>query len=256
MTDIAEGTPIDKKYKVIKKLGFGNAGTVYKVTQVGINVDRAMKVLDPKLPDIKPETFAREFAAEQQKLSQLTHRNLVKLIDAGDFEYNGKRFPYYITDLVHPRKGEDQAFTLEGWAQEVATREAFVNVLLQLTEGLAYLHTHNCLHCDIKPNNLLLEPVLADEYELKIADLGSSKILLPSIPPDTQKTYVVGTVDYAPDYVQNIINTNETVAISDLTKWLPHWDLFSVGVTTRFRDNVQNQEPITLQGLGLDKSIF
>ena len=68
-----------------------------------------MKILDPKLPGVSSETFAKEFTAETQKLSQLTHRNLLKLIDAGELESDGKRSPYYITDLVHPRPGEQKA---------------------------------------------------------------------------------------------------------------------------------------------------
>src|SRR5262249_8703143 len=153
-------------------------GTVYQVTQMGIEVDRAIKFLDPKLTQVPVETFAREFAAEREKLSQLTHRNLVKLIDAGEFDKDGAIYPFYVTDLVHPPKGEDTALTFDKWADRVSTREAFVNILIQLIDGLSYLHTHKCLHCDIKPNNLMLEPIPEQGYELKIADLGSSKILL------------------------------------------------------------------------------
>src|SRR5947207_486379 len=100
MAELSGGVKIEQKYVVIKRLGAGDAGTVYQVKQLGIDVDRAMKVLDPKLPGVPRETFAREFTAERQKLSQLTHRNLVKLIDAGDFDMDGEAFPYYVTDLV------------------------------------------------------------------------------------------------------------------------------------------------------------
>jgi len=227
MADLSEGTIIDAKYTVVKKLGSGDAGTVYRVKQSGINVDRAMKILAPKLQEVPLATFTKEFVAEREKLSQLTHRNLVKLIDAG--EYNS--LPYYITDLVHPRDGEDAALTLDRWAKEVKTREAFADIVLQLTDGLAYLHSRGCLHCDLKPSNLLLEPVSKDEYELKITDLGSSKILVADGTRDTQRTHVVGTVDYAPNYVLDVLNTDNTVTLAELKKWFPHWDLFCLGAT-------------------------
>jgi len=231
MADLRAGTKIGGKYKVLQKLGFGDAGTVYRVKQLGIDVDRAMKVLDPKLPGVTLRTFTTEFAAERQKLSQLTHRNLVKLIDADELTADGRRLPYYITDLVHPREGEQRALTLDKWAKEVKTRGEFVDVLLQLTDGLSYLHCHRCLHCDIKPKNLLLEPLSRHDYELKIADLGSSKILLPGAVRDSQRTHVVGTVDYAPSYVLDIINTNKTITLSQLLEYFPHWDLFCLGAT-------------------------
>ncbi|MBZ5658705.1 MAG: protein kinase [Acidobacteriia bacterium] len=162
MADLPKGKVIDGKYKVQSKLGSGDAGTVYRVTQQGINVDRAMKVLDPKLSSVSAEAFRREFAAERQKLSLLTHKNLVKLIDAGDFDDRGTRHPYYVTDLVHPRKEGGAPPTLVEWAKEVTSRAKFVNILLQLTDGLSYLHSHQCLHCDIKPKNVLLEYVSGD----------------------------------------------------------------------------------------------
>lgn len=218
------------KYRIVRELGHGDAGTVYQVTQTGIEVDRAIKFLDPKLKQVPVETFAREFAAEREKLSQLTHRNLVKLIDAGEFEKGDDTYPFYVTDLVHPPQGEDTALTFDKWADRVTTREAFVNIVLQLIDGLSYLHTHKCLHCDIKPNNLMLEPIPEQGYELKIADLGSSKILLPT-KSETDRTHVVGTVDYAPDYVLDVINTHETVSFAQLQAWFPHWDLFCLGST-------------------------
>jgi HD superfamily phosphohydrolase len=227
---LATDEVISGKYRIVRKLGFGDAGTVYQVIQMGIEVDRAIKFLDPKLVDVPEEVFAREFAAELKKLSQLTHRNLVKLIDAGEYEKDGKTYPYYVTDLIHPPAGSDTALTLDEWAKTVNKREAFVNIILQLTDGLSYLHIHKCLHCDIKPNNLMLEPIPVQGYEIKIADLGSSKIILPG-KPGTDRTHVVGTVDYAPDYVQNVINTDETVTFAQLEDWFPHWDLFCLGST-------------------------
>jgi HD superfamily phosphohydrolase len=227
MVDLSEGTIIDGKYTVVKKLGRGNAGTVYRVRQSGINVDRAMKVLDPKLTEVPEEAFRREFRSEIEMLSQLTHRNLVKLIDAG--EHGG--LPYYITDLVHPREGEHEALNLDRWAREVQTKEDFAAIILQLADGLSYFHSRQWLHCDIKPSNLLLEPTSKEQYELKITDLGSSKIVVTGTRPDTQQTHVVGTVDYAPDYVLDVLNTDKTVAYGRLREWWPHWDLFCLGAT-------------------------
>jgi|GEM_PF-3664400 len=228
--NLPKGYKVNDRYTVIKWIGGGDAGTVFKVRQDGINVERAMKVLDPKIAGVSNKTFAREFAAEKKKLSQLTHRNLLKLIDAGEFTYEKETRPFYIADLVHPRKGEEHALTLDKWAQEVDTREKFVNIILQITDGLSYLHSHQCLHCDIKPPNLMLEPIPTQEvYEIKIADLGSSKILTPI--PDLKRTYVVGTPLYAPDYVLDTLNQKKRVSLSRLKKWFPNWDLFSLGAT-------------------------
>jgi HD superfamily phosphohydrolase len=77
----------------------------------------------------------------------------------------------------------------------------------------------------------MLEPIPTQEkYEVKIADLGSSKILFTKT-PDTRRTHVVGTPHYAPDYVQDILNTKKTISLSRLKKWFPNWDLFCLGAT-------------------------
>jgi uncharacterized protein len=231
MVNLAEGTVIDSKYKVQKELGHGDAGTVYRVTQLSIEVDRAFKILNPKLPGVSDEAFSKGFSDERRKLSLLTHKNLVKLIDAGDYEAEpGKKVPYYVTDLVRPPEGKEHAFTFADWAGAVKTRDSFVKILLQFADGLSYLHSHRCLHFDIKPSNVLLEHVGGDEYELKITDLGSSKILPPAA-SDPHDTYVIGTPYYAPDYVLPYLNQSKRVSTAQLLKWFPHFDLFCLGST-------------------------
>ncbi len=244
MLKLSQGKSIKGRYKIVGFLGKGDAGTVYRVTQLGIGVDRAMKFLDPKLPGVSPTTFKREFLAERSKLSRLTHKNIVKLIDADKYEPKaGEVYPFYVTDLVQPPAGEKKAPTLGAWAKKVKTKAQFVDIILQLTDGLSYLHTHRCLHCDIKPKNVLLEAISGNQYDVKITDFGSSKILPRATTGNTDQTYVIGTVDYAPSYVRKYLNQKKQVTIQQLQEWFPHFDLFCMGATLAEIVSTRSIEP-------------
>jgi len=240
MLELEPGKIIDDRYEIVDEVGSGNAGTVFRVKQLGIDTERAMKILDPKLETVKQERFRKGFREEIQKLSQLTHRNLVKLIDARESEMDGQPLLYYVMDLVHPRPREKSPLTLDKWASEVAERESFVSTVLQLTNGLSYLHSRSFLHCDIKPRNVMLEPLNGGEYDLKIGDLGSSKLVLEANTADTRETYVIGTVTYCPQYAQAKVNA-WPVSRATLHEWFPHYDLFCLGATLAevvSRDNI------------------
>ncbi|CAI9114884.1 OLC1v1015701C1 [Oldenlandia corymbosa var. corymbosa] len=187
--------PVVYSYRVLKsatkdfseenKLGEGGFGEVYKGT-----LSNGIFVAVKKLSLISDRVKA-EFESEVRLISNVHHRNLVRLLGCADkgadlllvYEYmaNGSLDRY----LYGEKKG------LLSWKQRF-------NIIFGMARGLAYLHEqyHVCIiHRDIKSSNILLD----GDFLPKIADFGLAKLL-----PDDRShlsTRFAGTLGYtAPEY--------------------------------------------------------
>lgn len=144
-----------KNFKV--ELGRGGSGAVYK----GV-------LADGRLVAIKrlANEFQEEFWAEMTTIGRINHMNLVRM---WGFCSEG-RHQLLVYEYVENSSLDRHLFKLDilGWKQRFS-------VALGTAKGLAYLH-HECLewviHCDVKPENILLD----SELEPKIADFGLAKL--------------------------------------------------------------------------------
>ncbi|CAL5064931.1 unnamed protein product [Urochloa decumbens] len=168
-------------------LGKGGHGTVYK----GIVNGNPVAIKKCTLID---ERQKKEFGKEMLILSQINHKNIVKLVGCCIevevpmlvYEYipNGTMF-----ELIHGRN---------------KTLRISFSVLLRIAqeaaEGLSFLHSYASppiLHGDVKTANILLD----ESYMAKVSDFGAS-ILAPS-DKEQYVTMVQGTVGYLdPEYMQ------------------------------------------------------
>lgn len=235
------GNIIDGRYRVEEQIGRGGAGKVYKVTQLGVGITRALKWLSPDEPE-QLDLFTKTFDEEIRLLSQLTHKNVVKIIDAStkgspvllsrgakpdsSREINN---PYYVMDYI------DGGTLLDAFQAPLTSLEViglFANVL----GGAAYLHARDVLHGDIKPPNIVVARTNIAErtiLEAKISDLGVAKQInrAPLLLPRDDKTYVHGSTTYLPSYAADVVDAAKPIRRDQLRHWLPHVDLFSAGAT-------------------------
>lgn len=234
------GKTISGRYKVVKRINRGGSGAVYRVTQIGIDVDRALKVLDPErelVDRIGKEAFRKTFQEEIKLLSEITHRNIVKILDAGLTGETGSESPYYVMELVQAPAGREQPIDLEEFFTSAGTKEVLVNILEQILDGVCYLHDRQVLHCDLKPKNILLEQKGPTEFEAKITDLGVSKSFSHDKREahegaDNDFTYLYGSESYAPAYAHPFMNGKKRISRRDLQEeYLPHFDLFCLGTS-------------------------
>ncbi|MCD7449038.1 hypothetical protein HAX54_048475 [Datura stramonium] len=171
-----------KNFKV--ELGRGGSGAVYK----GVLADgRAVAV--KKLAN----EFQEEFWAEMTTIGRINHMNLVRM---WGFCSEG-RHQLLVYEYIENSSLDRHLFKAEllGWEQRFA-------VALGTAKGLAYLH-HECLewviHCDVKPENILLD----GELEPKIADFGLAKLSQRG-GPGSDFTKIRGTKGYmAPEWALN-----------------------------------------------------
>lgn len=166
-SELAPGTIIGDKYKVVELIGRGASGSVYKAFQAGINREVAIKVL--KLDYVSDNESLKRFELEAKASAKLTHVNICAVYDHGVLP-NGQ--PYMVCELL---KGKTLRDVLKRHKQ-IAPEEA-VEICAQILDAMAVAHDRGIVHRDIKPANVML---CVDENGLavvKLIDFGMAKIL-------------------------------------------------------------------------------
>lgn len=149
------------QYKILEKIGSGGQGTVYKALDTKLNRTAVIKVLPPELT-MKTANFKR-FEREAQLCSQLDHPNICTIYDF--HEANGI---YYIA--MQWVDGKNVRQLVNGRPLELRSA---VSIGIQVTDALAYAHSKNIIHRDIKAGNIMV----TDSGQVKILDFGLAKLL-------------------------------------------------------------------------------
>ena len=148
--------------KFADKLGRGASGTVYK----GV-LDDGRSIAVKRLDDL---TQADEvFRSEMSVIGRINHMNLVRM-----WGYCSEHSHRILVSEFVEKGSLDKA--LFGAESAVLGWHSRYKIAVGVAKGLAYLH-HECLewivHCDVKPENILLDA----ELEPKITDFGLVKLL-------------------------------------------------------------------------------
>lgn len=149
------------QYKILEKIGSGGQGTVYKALDTKLNRTVVIKVLPPELTQ-KTANFKR-FEREAQLCSQLDHPNICTIYDFS--ESNGL---YYIA--MQWVDGKNVRQLVSGRPLEL---KSSLSIAIQVCDALAYAHSKNIIHRDIKAGNIMV----TDAGQVKILDFGLAKLL-------------------------------------------------------------------------------
>ena len=154
------------KYQIIKKVGEGGFGTVWKVMHVKTGLIRTMK----RIAKSKNEDEIEHLINEINILKKLDHPNIVKL-----FEFFVEPDGFYtITEFCHHGELDDLIKQKHNLNEDVAA-----NIIYQVLSALYYCHTSgNLIHRDLRPENILIESIdkTTNYYNIKIIDFGTSKM--------------------------------------------------------------------------------
>lgn len=210
---LSTGEVIDNRYRIVKLLGQGGMGAVYRAWDMRLEKPIALKEMVPQF-NLNDEMLAglrEQFRQEAQILATLVHPNLVRVTDY--FSWDDKE--YLVMDFV---EGENLA---ERIARDGAQSEAQVLEWAgQMLEALGYCHKRGVIHRDIKPQNIIITP----EGQAVLVDFGLVKLWDPSAPETRTVMRGAGTPEYAPpeQYDMGVGHTDQRSDIYSLGATLYH----------------------------------
>lgn len=186
MTDLEPGREIGR-YTLVRRIGEGGMGVVYECSHASEPRAFAVKLLRPELA--QNEAYRRRFQHEVRAAREVTHPNLVPIVDAGETAgYHYLAMPYIGTRTLKDLIRTEGRLTLP---QTLA-------IAAKLGSALDAIHERGLLHRDIKSSNVLLsEP---DDTPM-LSDFGVAKGVGYTVL--TRTGLMVGTLDYlAPELIR------------------------------------------------------
>ena len=140
------GAVLGGRYEILKMLGEGGMGAVYKAKDLEVDRVVALKVIRPEYAN-RPEILAR-FKQELVLARQITHRNVIRIFDLGLAD--GIRF--ITMEYVN---GQDLHSLLK--SGEPLPLERKVKIAREICKALEAAHEQNVVHRDLKPQNIMVE---------------------------------------------------------------------------------------------------
>ena len=173
------GAVLSGRYRLESKLGSGGMSTVYLARDETLQRWVAIKVMHREMSD-QPDQLER-FRREARAVAQLSHPNVVAVIDAG--EDGG--FPYIVFEYV---EGETLKARIDRLGRLPVDES--VAYAIEVGRGLAAAHAQRLIHRDVKPQNVLID----SDGRAKVTDFGIAR----SLESDglTKTGRVLGTTDY------------------------------------------------------------
>jgi eukaryotic-like serine/threonine-protein kinase len=203
LADPVVGRYLDGRYRVDGHIARGGMAAVYRALDTRLDRTVAVKVMHPVLAD--DEEFVVRFRAEAKAAARLAHPDAVAVFDQG--EDAGRLFLVMeyvaggtLRELLRDRGPLSPALA--------------VAVFVPVLRALAAAHRVGLVHCDVKPENVLL----GRDGRVKVADFGLARAVASST-LTTTVGLLMGTVAYlAPEQVQS--------ARAD-----PRTDVYAAGIT-------------------------
>ena len=193
MAEVSEGSVVDNRYRVLRRIGSGGMADVWLAEDTHLQRQVALKVLHRRY--LQDAEFVSRFQREAEHAAGLQHPNIVAVFDRGqdgDVNYIAMRYVEGSTlkELIDRGLDPDQAVAL----------------VRQVLEGARFAHRNGIVHRDLKPQNVIVD----DEGKAVVTDFGIARAGVSEI---TQAGSVMGTPQYlSPEQAQGF----EVTAVSDL----------------------------------------
>lgn len=176
---------LNGRYELIERLGSGGMAIVYKARDRSLGRLVAVKMLHESLNH--DEEFLERFQREAHAAANLAHPNIVTVHDIGQdgvrhfivMEYvNGRTLKQIIRDTYS--------------SGDIITINRALDLTIQMCQGIGYAHRANLVHCDVKPQNMLV----THDDRVKVADFGIARAFTGDTIIQEQVSQVWGTPQY------------------------------------------------------------
>lgn len=211
------------KYRIVRMLGQGNFGITYLAEQLnpkrtvaikelflsvqGVNDRLGSSVIVPNIRNKQIfEQQITKFKKEAKRIMSLHNEHIVPVYDL--FDENDTA--YYVMEYV---EGESLADKMNAMGHPFSIDEV-QNIFPQILDALTEIHSHQILHLDIKPGNIMIDC----NGLVKLIDFGASKQLTSE---ETALTGFYFTRGYAPSEQTGML----------FNKFGPWTDIYAVGAT-------------------------
>ena len=171
---------LNNRYELLEQIGKGGMAAVYRARDVMLERTVAIKVLREDFSG--DPVFQERFRQEARAAANLAHPNIVTVHDFGLDD--GQLFI-----VMENVPGTDLKSLLKKRGR--FEPEEALPLLIQACAGIGYAHRAGLVHCDVKPQNLLVTP----DMRLKVTDFGIARALA-TIQPDEQSDIVWGSPQY------------------------------------------------------------
>lgn len=157
---LVDGRP---RYVLGDALGAGSTSTVFRAEDRLLSAESKPALVAIKVcHDVDPEA-AEGLLAEAKRARLVEHSNVLRVLDCGRTRA-GEIFIVY--ELI---EGSTLEEVVERWGPR-PDRRSIVRLAIDVARGLEAIHAEGLLHCDIKPQNVLI----GKDGRVKIADFGSA----------------------------------------------------------------------------------
>ena len=195
MTEVADNTLVDSRYRILRRIGSGGMADVYCAEDIHLGRQVALKVLHRRFA--QDQEFVERFRREASAAAGLAHPNVVGVFDRG--RHDGT---YYIA--MEHLGGRTLKEIVE--AEAPLAQERVIELGLQILQAAGFAHRHSVIHRDFKPHNVIVD----EQGHAKVTDFGIARAGASEM---TETGSIMGTAQYlSPEQAQG----HAVTATSDL----------------------------------------
>lgn len=155
---------LNGRYELLERIGSGGMSVVYKAQDRSLGRIVAVKMMHETFTN--DSGFLKRFQQEAHAAANLAHPNIVTVHDIGQDEYKH----FIVMEFVEGKTLKEIIRSYKGDPMPISRA---LDLIIQVCNGIGYAHRANLVHCDVKPQNMI---VTVDD-QVKVADFGIARAI-------------------------------------------------------------------------------
>lgn len=211
-----------KRYRWLGEVNRGGMGIILGARDPVIGRRVAIKVLRPEFE--RDDRVLDEFSQEAQVTGQLDHPNIVPIYDFGA----GEKSPFMVMKWVAGKSLAQLLRSARDGARGPDQLKSFVQIVLRVCDALSFAHSRGVIHCDLKPENLMV----GDHGQVYLMDWGMALVRSAAVKLEGVKSDGLGSEAVAADAHGGSGDADPRSGRAPSGEAMPGWDETDSLVTT------------------------